>query len=63
MGMALSGEVRTSAKTIEWLGDTGSQIHARNSDDIELRNEKVLQNEPVTGCNGATTAATKTVAK
>jgi hypothetical protein len=59
MGMALCGEV-TSAKTIEWLGDTGSQIHARNSDDIELRNEKVLQNEPVTGCNGTTTAATKT---
>ena len=59
MGMALCGKV-TRAKTIEWLGDTGSQIHARNSDDMELRNEKVLQNEPVTGCNGTTTAATKT---
>ena len=59
MGMALCGEV-TETKTIEQLGDTGSQIHARSSDDIELRNEKVLQNEPVTGCYGTTTAATKT---
>ena len=60
MGMALCSYVSSCTKDTKWLGDTGSQIHAMKSDDTELKNEKNLINEPVSGCNGGSLRATKT---
>jgi len=66
LGMALCGDSTGSTGNEEkWLGDTGSQIHATGNVSMRVRNQKVLNNEPVKGCSGkiinATTSGNVTV--
>jgi len=64
--MALCGDSMGSTGNEEkWLEDTGSQIHATGNVRMRVRNQKVLNNEPVKGCSGkiinATTSGKVTV--
>lgn len=59
LGMALCGDSTGSTGNEEkWLGDTGSQIHATGNVGMRVRNQKVLNNEPVKGCSGKIISAT-----
>ncbi len=66
LGMALCGDnMGSNGNEEKWLGDTGSQIRATGNVSMRVRNQKVLNNEPVKGCSGkiinATTSGNVTV--
>ena len=59
LGMALCGDsMGITGNEEKWLGDTGSQIHATGNFRMRVRNQKVLNIEPVKGCSGKIINAT-----